>query len=223
MQQPVITPPALPTPAQAPAPTPAPALPRLADQSRSTNAEVYRGYIEQRRELKRQLESLEEKRQDISGRLSDPMVGGSDRQGLEKRIQDIDQRISQTEQAIAQADAQVAASAALPGAVVQQPEPRRDGPPEEVFALGGVFMVIVLLPLSIAFARRIWRRSAAAVSSIPKELMERFTRLEQGVDAIAVEVERIGEGQRYLIGSGAAEPVSVKQREPVASRLGDRD
>jgi hypothetical protein len=220
MQQPVPTPPALPTPAQAPAPSPIPAVPGIIGKSRSENIDAYRGYVEQRRELKRQLEGLEEKRQDISGRLSDPMVGGTDRQGLEKRIQEIDQRISETEKAIAQSDAQVAAAAALPGAVVQPQEQNgNNGPPEEAFALGGLFMVIVLLPLSIAYARRIWRRSAAAVSSIPKELMERFTRLEQGVDAIAVEVERIGEGQRYLISSGAAEPVSVKQREAVASRL----
>jgi hypothetical protein len=49
--------------------------------------------------------------------------------------------------------------------------------------------------------------------------------LEQGVDAVAVEVERIGEGQRYMarmmgedaslraIGAGAADPIEVKARE----------
>jgi len=73
-------------------------------------------------------------------------------------------------------------------------------------------------------ARRIWRRGVATITSLPAELMERLTRLEQGVDAIAVEVERIGEGQRYMarlaaedglraIGAGAAEPVEVKARE----------
>jgi len=82
-----------------------------------------------------------------------------------------------------------------------------------------------LLPLSIALARRIWRRGVATITQLPGELMERLTRLEQGVDAVAVEVERIGESQRYMarmfgengspraIGAGAAEPVEVKARE----------
>jgi len=108
--------------------------------------------------------------------------------------------------------------------VPPRPEPR-NGPPEELFVLSGMFIVIVLLPLSIAMARRIWRRGVATITSLPAELMERLTRLEQGMDAVAMEVERIGEGQRYMarllgddgsvraIGAGAAEPVEVKARE----------
>ena len=91
--------------------------------------------------------------------------------------------------------------------------------------LSGMFIVIVLLPLSIAMARRIWRRGVATITKLPAELTDRLTRLEQGMDAIAVEVERIGEGQRYMsrlfgedgsmraIGAGAAEPVEVKAPE----------
>ena len=117
------------------------------------------------------------------------------------------------------------ANAGVPGAVVPpKPEPR-NGPPEEVFVLGGMFIFVVLLPLSIALARRIWRRGVATITSLPAELTERLTRLEQGMDAVAVEVERIGEGQRYMarlfgedgsvraIGAGAAEPVEAKVRE----------
>jgi hypothetical protein len=99
----------------------------------------------------------------------------------------------------------------------------RQGPPEEVFALGGVFIFAVLFPLTIAYARRIWRRGAAVVASVPAELADRLTRIEQAVDAIAVEVERIGESQRYMtnlfndspraLGVGAADPIELKQRE----------
>jgi hypothetical protein len=84
-------------------------------------------------------------------------------------------------------------------------------------------MLIVLLPISIAFARRIWRRSAAAVSKLPQDLYDRFARVDQSLDAIAVEVERIGEGQRFLtrmyteqqrsLGAGAAERVESPERE----------
>ena len=153
------------------------------------------------------------------------MVGGADRKGLEQRITEIDGRISSIDKAIAESEAQIARAAGVPGAVVPpKPEPR-NGPPEEAFVLGGMFIFVVLLPLSIAMARRIWRRGVATITSLPAELTERLTRLEQGMDAVAVEVERIGEGQRYMarlfgedgslraIGAGAAEPVELKARD----------
>ena len=40
--------------------------------------------------------------------------------------------------------------------------------------------------------------------------------IEQAVDAIAIEVERVGEAQRYqakLLGEGAAQPIPVAARE----------
>jgi hypothetical protein len=61
-----------------------------------------------------------------------------------------------------------------------------------------MFIVAVLLPISLAFARRIWRRGSAAVSALPQEVMDRLTRLDHAVDSVAVEVERIGEGQRFM-------------------------
>jgi hypothetical protein len=83
--------------------------------------------------------------------------------------------------------------------VVEEPPPfERSGPPEEAFVIGGLFILCAILPISIAFARRIWRRSAGAVTTLPQEMMDRLTRLDQAVDAIAVEVERIGEGQRFM-------------------------
>jgi hypothetical protein len=186
---------------------------------------VFQALRAQRRELVGQLENLEDRRRELSERLQEPMVGGADRKGLELRIAEVDQRISVVDKMIGESELQIAKAAAVPGAAVQPPQPRRDGPPEEVFALGGLFLVIVLLPLSIAVARRIWRRGVTTITSLPAELTARLTRLEQGMDAVAVEVERIGEGQRYMarmfaedgaaraIGAGAAEPVEVKARE----------
>jgi hypothetical protein len=42
--------------------------------------------------------------------------------------------------------------------------------------------------------RRIWHRGP----SLSRELADRLTQLEQSVDAVAIEVERIGEGQRFI-------------------------
>ena len=78
--------------------------------------------------------------------------------------------------------------------------PLRDfqGPPKDAYILGGLFLVVVLLPLSLAYARRIWTRGAASVSHFSGEIAERLNRMQQSIDATAVEVERIGEGQRFL-------------------------
>jgi hypothetical protein len=50
-------------------------------------------------------------------------------------------------------------------------------------------------PIARAFARRIDRDSARP--KLPSEVTERLERMEQAIDSIAVEVERISEGQRF--------------------------
>jgi hypothetical protein len=160
---------------------------------------VYRAQVAMRKELGDQLEHLQSLRQDLSEHLrEDPAVTGADRAGIEARIAAVDARIAAVDKQIATADAEVARTAGVPGAVVEDPPVEQTGPPEAAFVIGGLFIVVVFLPISLAFARRIWRRSAAAISSLPQEVMDRLTRLDQAVDAIAVEVERIGEGQRFM-------------------------
>jgi hypothetical protein len=63
---------------------------------------------------------------------------------------------------------------------------------------------------------------------MPAELSDRLGRMEQAIDAVAVELERVGEGQRYVtkvfsesqraLGAGAAEPIEVRQRDALHQR-----
>jgi hypothetical protein len=159
---------------------------------------VLKGAEAARRELGNQLENLQDRRNNLSEKLQEPMVRGADRSGLEARITELDARISAVEKQIASADAEVAKAAGVPGAYVEPPPFHDNGPPQEVYVISGIFFMVVLMPLSIALARRIWRRGVVTVSGLPQEVMERLTRLDQAVDAIAVEVERIGEGQRFM-------------------------
>lgn len=62
--------------------------------------------------------------------------------------------------------------------------------------LPALVITILGLPLVRVMARRLDRRDAPASPSLAK-IEERLGRLEAGVDAIAVEVERISEGQRF--------------------------
>jgi hypothetical protein len=179
----------------------------------------------QRNELAQQLENLEDKRGELSGQLQGATPGSAERTGLEQRITAIDQRIVALDKQIGDAEASVARAAATPGAIVEHIDPEQFRVPDEAWVMGGMFMVIVLLPLTIAYARRIWRRGAAVVTSLPKELMAQLSRLEQSMEAMSIEIERIGEGQRFMakvltdngvpraLGEGAAQPIGVKARE----------
>lgn len=200
----------------------APAAPARVVVTPGTSAPeaVYKAFNEQRRELNNQLEQLERRRNDINRELSERGAPNQAlKAGTEARIAELDKRISEVEKELAAADQAVAKAAAVPGAIVERPPEQRQGPPEEAFVLGGMFIVVVFLPLSLAFARRIWKRSAAAITSFPQELVDRLNRLDQSVDSIAIEVERIGEGQRFVtrvltdanraIGGGGAAPIDV--------------
>jgi hypothetical protein len=184
----------------------------------------------QRSELRNQLENAEDRRSELQSELNSQgrPLSPVDRAGIEARLKETDARINALDQQIAQADQQVAQAASVPGATFQPPRPivPRTGPPEEAWFLGGMFIFLVLMPLAIANARRLWRRPAPTTTAeMPAELTDRLNRLEQAVDAVAVELERVGEGQRYVtrvftegqraLGGPAAEPIEVRQRESV--------
>jgi hypothetical protein len=66
-----------------------------------------------------------------------------------------------------------------------------------IIPLGAFAMTVILaigVPMARAYARRMENESKA---SIPLEVTSRLERMEQAIDAIAVEVERISEGQRF--------------------------
>ena len=92
-------------------------------------------------------------------------------------------------------------------------------------AIDGVWVPIVLfssipvmaigIPIARAFAKRMEREGSA--QQIPADVTARLERMEHAIDSIAVEVERISEGQRFTTkllsertvpppGSGAAIP-----------------
>jgi hypothetical protein len=222
---------------QGPTPTPAAPLARgelvTAQGPRTTPSAsaIYEGFRAQRRELSNQLDELESTRRDIAGQLEHLPASSSDRKGLEARLADVDSRITTVDGMLAANAAQIAQASAIPGAVVEPPPFVRPGPPEEAYIVATIFIFVFFLPLSIAWARRIWRKSATVVTSFPREITERLSRMEQAVEATAVEVERIGEGQRFLtrlftegegaraIGAGAAQPLERKQATKSPERL----
>jgi hypothetical protein len=150
-----------------------------------------------------ELSVLENRRDEISSQLQNPMVGGANRRGLEQRIEQIDGRISALEAQRAEIDAAMARASgtamtlAPSRATTTTPRPQNGGD-DPFLVIGGLFMICVALPLTIAYARRIWKRTGEAVAGIPADLTARLSRIEQNVDTVALEVERIGESQRFI-------------------------
>lgn len=192
-------------PGQATGGTPAPAAPQPAQAVRDALAtasasDVYRAFREARGVVEDRLEDLQDRRQEIVQRLRQGAASDVDRTGLDQQLAQIDQQIAMANIQLAEADAQVVAAAAIPGAVVPDPpdDPWRNGPPEDVVMMTIFMASMLLLPVMIAYARRIWRRSAKTEVTLPPVLVERMESLERSMDTVAVEVERIGEGQRFV-------------------------
>jgi hypothetical protein len=220
-------PPVSPTPTPSPPDPGIPAAPYIfSPPGRDADPQaVLRGARAQREELREQLSRLEERRGELSQQLR--QTEGADRAGVERRIAEIDQRISEVDKQLATAELSVARSSAIPGAVVPDPPdpPDPDAYQETIAIVSSVFTFFVLFPLAIAYARRLWRRGAMSVAELPKAIAERLTRLDQAVDTIAIEVERISEGQRFLtkvmtdtnagrtLGAGPAQPVEIEARD----------
>jgi hypothetical protein len=75
-----------------------------------------------------------------------------------------------------------------------------NGPPGTVVAIVAiVFMsgAAVLVPLVKAFASRLEHKPQLG-TPVPGDLGDRLDRIERSVEAVAIEVERISEGQRFV-------------------------
>jgi len=99
---------------------------------------------------------------------------------------------------------------AVPGVPSMPPFiPRRGPDPDMAVGVSFVLMLAVILPTSIAYARRVWRgKPVAPVRAMDDVSAQRLERLEHAVDAIAIEVERISEGQRFVTKVFAERPIA---------------
>ena len=72
---------------------------------------------------------------------------------------------------------------------------------------------VLLIPIVIALARRIWRGGKRG-TAFDFESSPRLQRMEQAIESIAIEVERIGEAQRFT-----TKLLSERQPESVAAHI----
>jgi hypothetical protein len=196
---------------------------------------VYQAVRAKREVLGEYMSRLLNRRDNVAERLNNPNVTPAERRALEQHLEQLNDRIVDMEKQLHAADAEVVAAAGVPGAVVPEPDGRVGGePPEEMLVVGTVFAGIALVILALAYARRLWKGAATVVAHIPAAFEARLTRFEQSLDAVAIEIERVSEGQRFLtkvladpgsraLGPGPAQPIETRAKpaEPVP-RVGSR-
>jgi len=181
--------------------------------------------------LSDQLNSADSRRKELSRLVRS--ATGADKAGLEQRIGVLDARLARLETDIDETG-KLLASPQAAYASTSQPQGFRLGPNQrmsmrEVIPIVGILSVFVFFPLAIAMARNIWRRgSIRQVTGPDRESAQRLERMEQAMDAIAIEIERVSEGQRFVtrllseqrngvaIGAASAAP------EPVRSPGGEQ-
>lgn len=141
-----------------------------------------------------------------------------ERVGLEERLRELDGRILQIEGDIARTERSIAST---PPAVLGEAEQiaeaerleriRDRGPDGDVIAVIAAMGFFMLIPLAFAHARRLWRRPPKA-GGLTLAMEGRLERIEHAVEAVADEVGRVSEGQRFVTslmseaGQGARAP-----------------
>ncbi len=176
-----------------------------------------------REELSNQLQSVDGRRSKVMSQLkqtSDPTAI----KGLQDRLSLLDSRQLQLETDIQLTGEQLTSPAAGMLATTSAGPLAFGLGPSQVMTLSVLSVLFIFFPLAIGAARAIWRRSSrpGPAPAVFVESAQRLERLEASVDAIAIEIERISEGQRFvtklLSESQPAPMLGAGQRAPETVR-----
>ena len=133
-------------------------------------------------------------------------ASGSGRVAIQERMDAVDQTVARLESSLDQINASIAA--APPSALTATSVARQD--PADVFLnrvsndlvpIVAILSVFVFAPFAIAISRFLWKRASAPPQRVllgEQAALQRLDQLQQSVDAMAIEVERISEGQRFV-------------------------
>ena len=206
----------------------------LATTSSQLSAEDVKAMRVRLSDLRSELQDAAERRNSIAGRLRDADIAA--RPGYEARLKVLDARIITIETEITRIGRELSAAPAS-ALIAAQPVSQAPDPTivvsrimDDLIPIVAILSVFVLAPIVITISRFLWKRSSPAPAAIRSDhaTQERLEQLQQAVDAIAIEVERISEGQRYVtkvlstrgIGAGEAEPIHVPRGAAIPSERG---
>ncbi len=161
-----------------------------------TSRDEMRALLARRREISLQLNSVTERRSNLIEQLRVAPDGAEE--GLKHQLGVLDTRVLQLETDLGAVGNQIAAASPQLIAMAQESV---SPPAEDMFGAGvgaGAGTVFVLMSAFVYFMRRRWKKSRKSAPTLPAGDSDRLQRLEHGMEAIAIEVERISEGQRFV-------------------------
>jgi cell division protein FtsB len=202
---------------------------------------------EQRKALQEQAEQLSERRNVLFAQARNTPEGSASRRELESRMSEIDGRLATLDNQVAKLNDQIseamgrvraAPSIRTPSpapVVVDIPRPQISIPPFEfgprsrgpdMREVAGIMAAeaVVLALIGVAFWQFGLRRLRARFEQVERSVGDQssqLNQLQQSVDVIGVEVERISEGQRYVakvIGEGAPVARGLVREQPERQR-----
>lgn len=192
---------------QAPTPPPSPVIvidgaPGSTTITIPMTAREFAALKARREEISNQLTSVDGRRSKLINQLNTLSASGDEtaKKGLQDRLALLDQRQLQLESDLASTGQQLSSVPAGLLATTSAGPGFAGFSSGQALAISIVFTVCVLGPLATGFARSLWKRSSkpALPPGVFNEATQRLERLEGAVDAIAVEIERISEGQRFV-------------------------
>lgn len=169
-----------------------PVVPMTRDQVRAFDR---RGEL-----LSDQLQSAQGRRKELIRELSST-TSPAVKTGIEERIRFLDERLLSLEKDISENSAMKASVAAnLRVSSSAEPPPAPSGKQAASGGFFGSFYGIALVIVAtIAASRFLGRRRSSAGSATPSpETEARLQQVEQAIDAVAIEIERVSEGQRFI-------------------------
>jgi len=176
-----------------------------------------------REELSTQLKSVDSRRSKLISQLKQT-GDATATQGLEARLALLDARQLQLETDIQLTGQQLTSPAAGVIASTSAAPVFAGLGSKEIMTLSVLSIVLIWFPLAFAAARALWKRSnrPGPPHAVFTETAQRLERLEVSVDAIAIEIERVSEGQRFvtkLLSESQPAPVlGAGQRTPETIR-----
>lgn len=167
-----------------------------------------------RQDIREQLSVLSQRRRSLVEEIK-AAPDGVARTGLEQRVTVIDQNIVQYEKELGTIAQRLDAA---PSELTQgYSEPSGDhgayNDGWEEGMTGGIGGTLFALAVVWFFVRMRSRRRRKRNPAIEKDDSPRLERLEQGMEAIAIEIERISEGQRFVT------KLLSESRDPIPSRI----
>jgi len=169
--------------------------------------------MSRRSQLSDQLDNVTDRRNEIVEQLrSAPNVAEP---GLTAQLKVLNDRIVQLETDLAATGRQIASASPDVMSMAMEP-PRGDdnGSFQDGVGAGVAGSVVVATVMLFLFRRRLRRRGFGRSPQLSDDASPRLARLEQGMDAIAIEIERISEGQRFvtkLLSESRGAPASAER------------